>query len=203
MDIDESEKGDPQSPGGAVSASLTAGEPARYATVNAVGHPGTRNLLAVGLGLLWLVWGVDALLAGTNRFPEFSRADTDEYLKAVGRQLQGESSDAAEARFLEARILNAFGRRDEAMELARGALALDSQRVDIQFFLGDILIKADRLQEARDCYREAVAVDPRLWRFSENSSAGNNGRLMLRMPRGITIANCASWRPAFTSMPRR
>jgi tetratricopeptide (TPR) repeat protein len=63
---------------------------------------------------------------------------------------------------IQARLASQLGRNDEAERLARRGLEADPRRADIQVFLADLLIRQDRLEDAAQCLRTAVALRPEI-----------------------------------------
>lgn len=102
----------------------------------------------------------DSACDATNAFPVFQVAHARDYLQTVSEALPAESGTNAETCYLRAQIQSQLGRKDKAEHLARQALACDTNRADIELFLANLLIRQDHLQEAADCLRAAVQVQP-------------------------------------------
>ena len=86
-------------------------------------------------------------------FPEFSVASARDYLESAAKAMDVSGNDQADLMFIQARIYSQLGRQDEADRLARQALQRDPDRADIHAFLGDVLIRQDRLEQARASVR--------------------------------------------------
>jgi len=67
-----------------------------------------------------------------------------------------------EGYFCLARLQSQLGEKGEAEQLARKALELEPGRSDIALFRAEILIRADRMQEAAACLRDALKHDPKM-----------------------------------------
>ncbi len=100
------------------------------------------------------------LQAQTNLFPEFHLESAREYLQTLAETVPLHAGTNAEACFIHARLESQLGDKAQAERLAHRALQFDSKRTDIQVFLADMLIRQDRLEEAAECLRQAVAADP-------------------------------------------
>ncbi|MBI4325083.1 MAG: tetratricopeptide repeat protein [Chloroflexi bacterium] len=97
-------------------------------------------------------------------FPEFSVALARDYLNSAAKALDANGNDQAELMFIQARVYSQLGQQDEAERLARQALQHDPDRADIHAFLGDLLIRQDRLEEARTRFGQALALHPKIER---------------------------------------
>lgn len=95
-------------------------------------------------------------------YPAFSVGKVAEYLEAATRDLQLQAGTNAETFFLEANLWSQLGRKDKAEALARRILEEDSQRPNVQVFLAGLLIRQDRLEEAKESLRSALAMNPDL-----------------------------------------
>lgn len=102
------------------------------------------------------------LQAQTNAFPEFRVAAATDYLLAVSQEAQAQAVTNAGACFLLARVQSNLGKTDVAERLARQGLELDPKRADIEYFLAEMLIREDRMEEVAQRLRRAVQLDPSL-----------------------------------------
>jgi len=100
--------------------------------------------------------------ADTNAFPEFRVETARDYLQTVAQALQTQVTTNVETCVIRARLARQLGRNDEAERLARRGFEDDPQRADIQVFLADLLIRQDRLEDAAQCLRTAVALRPEI-----------------------------------------
>lgn len=98
--------------------------------------------------------------AGAPSFPEFKVESARAYLETVGRTVQAPVADQAELCFMQARLQSQLGQQDQAERLAGQALAHDPNRAEVWVFQGDLLIRQDRLEEARVCLQKAVKLEP-------------------------------------------
>lgn len=71
-----------------------------------------------------------------------------------------EAPEAYGPRAIHARILNAFGRHDEATAAARGAMAADPMRAGGHLQLGWALMELGRLHEAEAAFEAVRAIEP-------------------------------------------
>ena len=109
--------------------------------------------------VIWLGFGWCAK-AETNVFPPFQLDSAREYLRSVCELYQNQSGTNAEALFLRANLLRELGQAKEAEAAARQALESEPNRPDIEYFLANLYIKEDRMDEAAACLRKAVDTRP-------------------------------------------
>ena len=95
-------------------------------------------------------------------FPEVGVDAAGDYLRTVTERLQEKHGARTELLFLRARLESQLGQQDEAERFARRALEEDTNRSDIQSFLGDLYIRQARLEDAATSLRKALDLDPKL-----------------------------------------
>ncbi len=112
------------------------------------------------LGALPLWAGASGLLLGQEArpFPGYSDQTAREYIlrMAEGRQPLHEG----EWLFL-ARVRNSLGLKDGARKLAREGLEAHPGSIPLRLLLADLLVREDRLEEAKPVLEEAVRLAPR------------------------------------------
>lgn len=113
----------------------------------------------------WIVCGwlcISIAGAASVVFPAFSAETAAEYARAVAAANHGELAFDADHTFALARTLHLLGQTEEALRLARRALAMDPARADIHVFVGDIFVALDRLDQAELSFRHASELEPAL-----------------------------------------
>ncbi len=102
-----------------------------------------------------------SLGAQTNGYPEFRAETAREYLRVLARVVTEQTGTNIEGIFSLARIQSQLGEKQEAERLARAALETDPGRSDISIFLADMLIRQDRMKDAAECLKLALARNAR------------------------------------------
>ncbi len=106
-------------------------------------------------------------LPEASPLPEFRSGTAREYLTNIIQivQVQTVTTNKAtlpDACFAQARVQSHLGEKEAAEYWARRGLRLASNRVDIQLFLADLLVRQDRMEEAAQTLRQALAAKPDL-----------------------------------------
>jgi len=133
-------------------------------------------------------------------WPEFRPDNSREYLTNIIQivQVQTVTTNAThspEACFAQARVRSQLGEKEAAERWARRSLDHASNRVDIQLFLADLLVRQDRMEEAAQVLRQALAAKP--------DSAGGQRQLGGVLDRlGDREGACKAFEAAVQQAPR-
>ena len=116
---------------------------------------------------LWWALLASAGLSGWARgevvaFPEFTANTARAYLQVIVQTIQVQAGAEADGCFILARVQSQLGDANQAERLARQALERDPNRGEIQAFLAGLLIQQDRMEEAADYLRQALALKPEI-----------------------------------------
>ncbi len=112
--------------------------------------------------LAFLVGWSFACKAQTNIFPEFRPEGARAYWQTLAQTMTREIGTNVDGYFCLARLQSELGEKGEAERLARATLAANPERVEIDMFLAEALIRQDRMEEAAACLREAIKRDPKV-----------------------------------------
>ena len=150
----------------ALACHSSAGLPRSKQRARTLSAPMATRRLPILLGTLVTVGtvalGLALCQAATAPFPAFAPAAAADYVQSVSIAVQDVVGTHADLPFAQARVLSVLGQTDDALRLARLALAIDPQRADIRLFLGELFVAQDRLPEAELNFRLAAELDPAL-----------------------------------------
>ena len=110
-------------------------------------------ILRVALGTLLSL----PCLAGEGDFPRYRDETAREYVRTV---VEAVASGTEGAHVLLSRIQSRMGLNAEAGRMAEAGLVHDPDSVELRLFLADLLIREDRLEEARPLLEEACRIAP-------------------------------------------
>ena len=97
---------------------------------------------------------------GTAELGSANPGSTRAYLTGIVAQVEAATGTDAAGCLVLAQIHSRLGEKAAAERWARRALEYDPKRSDVELFLGRLLVRQDRLEEAALCLKNAVSASP-------------------------------------------